>query len=169
MFHSFLVHHVLIHLLTSWICRNTFLPEILQNVIYFVTTTISLPIWNRERADFQSSPVQNPLNRWFYNPVQSKSIWTGLDFQSGGLIQSISYLTTWDYMSTFISLAKTAMLASYVPRNAFSGWHDPSYDVIGQMLGGQGLEIFRRDVKRMVGKLWKNWWHSTGKQKRYSR
>ena len=44
--------------------------------------------------------------------------------------------TTWYYMSTFISLAKTAMFASYVPRNAFSAWHDPSYDVIGQMLGG---------------------------------
>ena len=56
--------------------------------------------------------------------------------------------TTWYYMSTFISLAKTAMLAGYVPRNAFSAWHDPSYDVIGQMLGGQGLEIFRGDVKK---------------------
>ena len=40
------------------------------------------------------------------------------------------------------------MLASYVPRNTFSAWHDPSYDVIGQRLGGQGLEIFRRDVKK---------------------
>ena len=38
--------------------------------------------------------------------------------------------TTWYHMSTFISLAKTAMFASYVPRNAFSAWHDPSYDVI---------------------------------------
>ena len=37
------------------------------------------------------------------------------------------------------------MFASYVPRNAFSAWHEPSYDVIGQMLG-QGLEIFREDV-----------------------
>ena len=45
------------------------------------------------------------------------------------------------------------MFASYVPRNAFSAWHDPSYDVIGQMLGGQGLEIFRVDVKKMGGKL----------------
>ena len=35
------------------------------------------------------------------------------------------------------------MFASYVPPNAFSAWRDPSYDVIGQMLGGQGLEIFR--------------------------
>ena len=41
--------------------------------------TICLPIWNRGMADFQSSRVQNPLNKWFYNPVQSKSIWTGLD------------------------------------------------------------------------------------------
>ena len=46
--------------------------------------------------------------------------------------------TTWYYMFTFISLAKTAMFAGYVPRNAFSAWHDPSYDVIGQMLGGSG-------------------------------
>ena len=61
--------------------------------------------------------------------------------------------TTWYYMSTFISLAKTAMFASYVPRNAFSAWHDHSDDVIGQMLGGQGLEIFRGDVKKMGGKL----------------
>ena len=53
--------------------------------------TICLLLWNMGMAEFQSSPVQNPLNRWFYNPVQSKSIWTGLDFQSSGLIQSISY------------------------------------------------------------------------------
>ena len=46
-------------------------------------------------------------------------------------------------MSTFISLAKTAMLASYVPRNAFSAWHDPSCDVIGQMLGGSGSWNFQ--------------------------
>ena len=56
-----------------------------------MTIILCLSIWNREMAAFQSSPVQNPLNRWFYNPVQSKSIWTGLDFKSGGLIQSISY------------------------------------------------------------------------------
>ena len=35
-----------------------------------------------------------------------------------------------------------------VPRNTFSAWHDPNYDVIGQMLGGHGLEIFRGDVKK---------------------
>ena len=45
------------------------------------------------------------------------------------------------------------MFASYVTQNAFSAWHDPSYDVIGQMLAGQGLEIFRGDVKKMGGKL----------------
>ena len=45
------------------------------------------------------------------------------------------------------------MFASYVPRNAFFAWHDLSYDVIGQILGGQGLEIFRGDVKTMGGKL----------------
>ena len=28
-----------------------------------------------------------------------------------------------------------------------------SYDVIGQMLGGQGVEIFSGDVKKMGGKL----------------
>ena len=66
--------------------------------------------------------------------------------------------TTWYYMSTFISLAKTAMFASYVPRNAFSAWHDPSYDVIGQMLGGSGSWNFqggrkkdgRKAIERMV-------------------
>ena len=57
--------------------------------------------------------------------------------------------TTWYYMSPFISLAKTAMFASYVPRNEFSVLHDLSYDVIGKMLGGQGLGIFRGDVKKM--------------------
>ena len=51
--------------------------------------------------------------------------------------------TTWYCMSTFISLAKTAMFASYVPRNAFSAWHDPNYDVIGQMLGGSGSWNFQ--------------------------
>ena len=45
------------------------------------------------------------------------------------------------------------MFAGYVPRNAFSAWHHPSYDVIGQMLGGQSLEIFRGNVKKMGGKL----------------
>ena len=35
------------------------------------------------------------------------------------------------------------MFASYVPRNAFSAWHDPSYDVIGQMLGGSGSWNFQ--------------------------
>ena len=48
------------------------------------------------------------------------------------------------------------MFASYVPRNAFSAWHDPSYDVIGQMLGGQGLEIFRGTYKRWAESYGKN-------------
>ena len=56
--------------------------------------------------------------------------------------------TTWYYMSTFISLAKTAMFASYVPRNAFSAWHDPSFDVIGQMLGGSGSWNFQGGRKK---------------------
>ena len=56
--------------------------------------------------------------------------------------------TTWYYMSTFISLAKTAMFASYVPRNTFFAWHDPSYDVIGQMLGGSGSWNFQRGRKK---------------------
>ena len=30
------------------------------------------------------------------------------------------------------------MFASYVSRNAFPAWHDPSYDVIDQMLEGSG-------------------------------
>ena len=54
------------------------------------------------------------------------------------------------------------MFASYVPRNAFSAWHDPSYDVIGQMLGGQGLEIFRGDVKKDGRKAIEIWWQSNG-------
>ena len=65
--------------------------------------------------------------------------------------------TTWYHMSTFISLAKTAMFASYVPRNAFSGWHDPSYDVIGQMLGGSGSWNFqggrRKDGRKAIEKM----------------
>ena len=48
------------------------------------------------------------------------------------------------------------MLASYVPRTAFSAWHDPSYDVIGQLLGGSGSWNFQGDVEKMVGKLYKN-------------
>ena len=48
------------------------------------------------------------------------------------------------------------MFASYVPRNAFSAWHDTSYDVIGQMLRGQGPEIFRVDVKKMGESYIKN-------------
>ena len=32
----------------------------------------------------------------------------------------------------------------------------PSYDVICQMLGGQGLEIFTGDVKIIVGKYRRN-------------
>ena len=38
-----------------------------------------------------SSPVQNPLSWWISDPVQSKSTWTGLDYESSGLIQSIPY------------------------------------------------------------------------------
>ena len=38
--------------------------------------------------------------------------------RNGWPVEIIS--ATCDYMSTFISLAKTAMLASYMPRNAFS-------------------------------------------------
>ena len=56
--------------------------------------------------------------------------------------------TTWYYMSTFISLAKTAMFASYVPRNAFFAWHGPSYDVIGQILGGSGSWNFQGGRKK---------------------
>ena len=61
---------------------------------------------------------------------------TSVDLRRTGWPVEECMSTTWYYMSTFISLAKTAMFASYVPRNVFSAWHDPSYDVIGQMLGG---------------------------------
>ena len=65
--------------------------------------------------------------------------------------------TTWYYMSTFISLAKTAMFASYVPRNAFSAWHDPSYDVIGQILGRSGSWNFqggrKKDGRKAIEKM----------------
>ena len=60
------------------------------------------------------------------------------------------------------------MFASYVPRNTFFTWHDPSYDVIGQMLGGQGLEISRGTYRRW-GKAIEKWWHLTSKQEIYSR
>ena len=67
--------------------------------------------------------------------------------RTGWPVESMS--TTWYYMSAFISLAKTAMLLSYVPRNAFSAWHDPSYDVIGQILGESGSWNFQGgDVKK---------------------
>ena len=67
------------------------------------------------------------------------------------------FRTPCTYMSTFISLAKTAMFASYVPRNAFSAWYDPSYDVIGQMLGGSGFWNFqegRKEDKRKAIEKW---------------
>ena len=64
--------------------------------------------------------------------------------------------TTCYYMSTFISLAKTAMFASYVPQNAFFAWHDPSYDVIGQLLGESGSWSFQGDVKRLAESYRKN-------------
>ena len=38
-----------------------------------------------------SSLVRNPLSWWISDPVQSKSAWTGLDYESSGLIQSIPY------------------------------------------------------------------------------
>ena len=37
------------------------------------------------------SPIQNPLSWQISDPVQSKSAWTGLDYESSGLIQSIPY------------------------------------------------------------------------------
>ena len=65
--------------------------------------------------------------------------------------------TTWYYMPTSISLAKPAMFASYVPRKAFSAWHDPSYDVIGQMLGGSGSWNLqggrKKDVRKAIEKM----------------
>ena len=45
-----------------------------------------------------SSPIQNLLSWWIPDPVQSKSAWTGLDYESSGLIQSIPY-TESDYHS----------------------------------------------------------------------
>ena len=49
------------------------------------------------------------------------------------------------------------MFASYVPRNAFSAWHDPSYDVIGQMLGGSGSWNFqggrKKDGRKAIEKM----------------
>ena len=36
-----------------------------------------------------SSPIQNPLSWYISDLVQSKSAWTGLDYESSGLIQSI--------------------------------------------------------------------------------
>ena len=65
--------------------------------------------------------------------------------------------TTLYYMSTFISLAKTAMFASYVPRNAFSAWHDPSYDVRGQMLPRHRVLKFsggrKKDGRKAIEKM----------------
>ena len=40
---------------------------------------------------YRSSPIQNPLSWWISDPVQSKSAWTGLEYESSGLIQSIPY------------------------------------------------------------------------------
>ena len=40
---------------------------------------------------YRSSPIKNPLSWWISDPVQSKSAWTGLDYESSGLIQSIPY------------------------------------------------------------------------------
>ena len=47
------------------------------------------------------------------------------------------------------------MFASCVPREAFSAWHDPNYDVIGQMLEGQGVEIFRgrKNMRKSYDKM----------------
>ena len=39
----------------------------------------------------QSSPIHNPLSLWVSDPVQSKSAWTGRDYESSGLIQTIPY------------------------------------------------------------------------------
>ena len=44
------------------------------------------------------------------------------------------------------------MFASYVPRNVFSAWHDPSYDVIGQVLAGSGSWNFQGGRKKDEGK-----------------
>ena len=49
-----------------------------------------------------SSPVQNPLSWWVSDPVQSKSAWTGLDYESSGLIQSIPYSDTYIHTIIFI-------------------------------------------------------------------
>ena len=77
---------------------------------------------------------------------------TSVDLRrTGWPVECIS--TNWCYMSIFISLAKTAMFASFVPRSAFSAWNDPSYDVIGQILGGSGSWNFQGGRKKIGGKL----------------
>ena len=49
------------------------------------------------------------------------------------------------------------MFARYVPRNSFSAWHDPSYDVIGQILGGSGSWNFqggrKKDGRKAIEKM----------------
>ena len=57
------------------------------------------------------------------------------------------------------------MFVSYVPRNAFSAWHDPGYDVIGQMLGGSGSWNFKGRRKKDGRKAIEKWWHSNVNKK----
>ena len=72
-------------------------------------------------------------------------------------------------MSTLISLAKTAIFASYLPRNAFSACHDPRYDVIGQTLEGVGvLKFSGGTLKRWTESYIKNSDIRPVNKKRYS-
>ena len=71
--------------------------------------------------------------------------------RTGWPVESMN--TTCDYIFTFTSLALSQVTSWNAPWYAFSAWHDPSHDVIGQISGGSGSSHFQWDVKRMVVKL----------------
>ena len=151
----------------SWMPMDNFERSKIRKIIFFESLTFDDPVvfhdlisslfsekWMSESKSAPQITLEGSRTRKKSAKVIDL-IWpqlTSVDLRrTGWPVECMS--TTWYYMSTFISLAKTAIFAGYVPRNAFSAWHDSSYDVIDHMLGGSGSWHFQGDVKKMGGKL----------------
>ena len=88
---------------------------------------------------------------------------TSVDLRrTGWPVECIS--TTWYYMSTFISLARTAMIANFCATERILRLTRPQlWRHRSDVREVRIMKFSGGDVKKIGGKLSKKWWHSTGK------
>ena len=86
-----------------------------------------------------SSPVQNPLSWRISDSVQSKYVWTGLDYESSGLTQSIPYVRR------SVGACKTSWANPVNLPLFFRTWKSPRIciDLTGCPIGGSGGKLPR--------------------------